>query len=329
MRQFDYSSATSIDKTIQLLGQASGVKALAGGTDLIPLMKSGIASPTQIVDIKRLEAIPRGISNFDDSTRIGARTTLTEIELNEALLTRHPAIVEAASLAATPQLRNMATIGGNLLQRPRCWYYRHANFDCWLKGGDECFARDGQNQLHAIFGDSPCVATHPSDLAAALLALDASVQLQGSQGERTLSLADFFTLPQEAHRSETNIAPDELLLNVTIPYQPQNGRSVYLKAMDRKVWAFALVGVAAYVQMDGDQIADLRIVLNGVSPIPWRLTTAEQTLIGQKLDDTLISNAIEDAFKNSHPLEHNGYKIPLVQSLIRRALLTLAPSESS
>jgi xanthine dehydrogenase YagS FAD-binding subunit len=320
MRAFDYSSATTVDETIKLLGQDHQVRPLAGGTDLLTLMKAGIAAPAHLVDIKRLDEIPSGIADSEQGTTIGALTTLTEIELDESLQRRYPALTQAAALAATPQLRNMATIGGNLLQRPRCWYFRHAHFHCWLKGGDECHAREGQNQNHAIFGDSPCVAAHPSDPPAALIALDAEVQLRGPLGERTLTLEEFFTLPQDDHRQETQISDDELLLSIRIPALPASTRSIFLKAMDRKVWAFALVGVAARLQIEGGSVAAARLVLSGVAPIPWRLHEAEQMLIGSRLDEAKITQVAEAALAQARPLEHNGYKVSLAQNLIRRAL---------
>jgi xanthine dehydrogenase YagS FAD-binding subunit len=325
MRHFDYSSATSVDETIQLLGQNgnSAVRALAGGTDLLTLMKVDITSPSHLVDIKRLDEIPRGIEESGRGIQIGALTTLADIELSETIQTRYPVLAKAVALAATPQLRNMATIGGNLLQRPRCWYFRNAHFNCWLKGGDECHARDGQNQLHALFNESPCVAVHPSDPASALLSLDAEVQLRGPTGERTLALADFFTLPGENHRQETVIAPDELLLSIHVPTLPLATRSTYLKAMDRKVWAFALVGVAARLRMEGDTVAEARLVLSGVAPIPWRLPAAEQMLVGQRLDEATITRIADAALAQASPLEHNGYKLPLAKSLIRKALRDL------
>jgi xanthine dehydrogenase YagS FAD-binding subunit len=323
MRQFDYSSATTVDATIQLLGQGNGVRPLAGGTDLLTLMKADISTPSHLVDIKRLDEIPQGIVEDEQGITIGALTTLTDIEFSETLQRRCPVLTEATALAATPQLRNMATIGGNLLQRPRCWYYRHAHFHCWLKGGDKCHARDGENQRHALFGDSPCVAAHPSDLASALLALDAEVQVRGPVGERTLPLEEFFTLPQENHRQETQLAQDELLLSIRIPELPLSTRSRYLKAMDRKVWAFALVGVAARLDMEGDRIADARLVLSGVAPIPWRLHEAEQMLIGNRLGGAAIDRVAETALASARPLQHNGYKVPLAQNLIRRALQEL------
>jgi xanthine dehydrogenase YagS FAD-binding subunit len=291
------------------------------------MMKADIAAPTHLVDIKRLDELPSGITETPQGIMLGALTTLADIELSALIQQRYPVLSEAAALAATPQLRNMATIGGNLLQRPRCWYFRHAHFHCWLKGGDKCHARDGENQLHALFGDSPCVAVHPSDLASALVALDAEVQLRGPTGERTLALTDFFTLPDENHRLETKIASGELLMSIHIPTQPAGTHSTYLKAMDRKVWAFALVGLAARLRMDGEAVAEARLVLSGVAPIPWRLNNAEQLLVGQRLDEATITRVAASALAQAHPLEHNGYKVPLAQSLIRRALSNLAQVE--
>jgi xanthine dehydrogenase YagS FAD-binding subunit len=325
MRKFDYRSATTVDETIQLLRQDGNgsIKALAGGTDLLTLMKADIAVPIQLVDIKRLDELPQGIVPTDQGLSIGALTTLTEIEKSEYLQENFALLAQAAGLAATPQLRNMATIGGNLLQRPRCWYFRNAHFHCWLKGGDECHAREGQNQLHALFDESPCVAVHPSDLASTLVALGAQLQLRGPRGERTLLLSDFFTLPEENHRTETSIESDELIVALHIPALPAGTRSTYLKAMDRKVWAFALVGVAAVLQVEGNTITDARLVLSGVAPIPWRASAAEQALVGQRAEEATFAHAAEIALADAQPLEHNGYKVTLAQSLIRKALSNL------
>jgi xanthine dehydrogenase YagS FAD-binding subunit len=323
MRHFDYSSARTADEAIQLLDQDHLVRPLAGGTDLLPLMKGDIAAPHHLVDIKRLDELPHTIDVGEQGTTIGALATLADLEMSEGVQREHPVVAQAAGLAATPQLRNMATVGGNLLQRPRCWYYRHAHFHCWLKGGDECHARDGQNQLHALFGDTPCVAVHPSDLASALLALDASVRLRGPAGERSLALDDFFTLPTSDHRRETGIAPDELLVSVHIPKAQHPMRSLYLKAMDRKVWAFALVGVAVRLDQADGIVTGARIVLSGVAPVPWRLREAEQILIGHSLDAERVTRVADAALAGAKALEYNGYKIPLARNLITRALTTL------
>lgn len=325
MQTFAYTRTATLPETLALLAQPGDghTRPLAGGTDLLTLMKAAIVAPQQLVDIKRLNELPRGISETAAGVTLGTLTTLAEIEQSPLLQERYPLLTEAAASAATPQLRNMATIGGNLLQRPRCWYFRNQHFTCWLKGGADCPAQEGENQLHALFGGGPCYAVHPSDLAAALLALDASVQLRGPQGERTLPLSEFFALPSAERRQETTIAPDELLLAIHLPVLPADTRSTYHKAMDRKVWAFALVGVAALLHFSGSQIAEARIVLSGVAPIPWRLTGAEQALTGAPATAATITAAITAGLAAAAPLRQNGYKVPLAQGLLQQALHSL------
>jgi xanthine dehydrogenase YagS FAD-binding subunit len=324
MRPFTYTSSATVDEVIGLLSGDGMIRPLAGGTDLLTLMKADIAAPSQLVDIKRLADLPAGIEETAAGLTLGALTRLAEIETHPLVQNNARALAEAAALAATPQLRNMATLGGNLLQRPRCWYFRNALVQCWLKGGTECQAADGENQLHALFGASPCVAVHPSDLAPALLALDAVVRLRGASGERTLPLAKLFAEPSEERRTETLLGPDELIVAVQIPRQPGGTRSTYLKAMDRQVWAFALVGVAAALRVDGGQIAEARVVLSGVAPIPWRAEAAERLLVGAAPGEALFAQAAEAALADARPLEHNRYKVPLAKALLRQALAALA-----
>jgi xanthine dehydrogenase YagS FAD-binding subunit len=321
MRPFEYSSPASVDEALAQLGQANGEsRPLAGGTDLITLMKADIAAPARLINIKQLGEIPRGVAEQAGGVAIGALTTLSEIEQHPLLAERYPALAEAAAVAATPQLRNMATLGGNLLQRPRCWYFRSSHFDCWLKGGEECPARDGENQYHALFGGGPCYAAHPSDLAPALLAYGAGVRLRGPGGERVLPLEAFFALPSGDRRVETALGEDELVLSIQLPSLPEGTRSTYLKAMNRKAWAFALVSVAAVLRLDGRTVADARLVLGGVAPIPWRLQAAEQALVGSAADEASFARAAEIALADAQTLAHNGYKLPLAKTLIRRAL---------
>jgi len=329
MREFAYTSAGSVDEVIRLLGTDGDgtIRPLAGGTDLLTLMKGEIASPERLVDIKRATGLDNSIQETKDGLVVGALATLAAIETNPRIKERYPALAEAAAIAATPQLRNMATLGGNLLQRPRCWYFRNAAIPCWLKGGDTCPAHDGENRLHALFGGGPCVAVHPSDPATALLALDASVRLRGAAGERTVPLADFFTLPTDDHQVETIIHPDDVLLDVRVPAWMAGMRSTYLKAMDRKVWAFALVAVAAAIRVEDGRIANARVVLGGVAPIPWRCRNAERTLIGAAPDAGLFDRAADAALDDAAPLQHNAYKIPLARTLVRRAIAALASGD--
>jgi xanthine dehydrogenase YagS FAD-binding subunit len=329
MKPFEYNRPESMPEALALLDQkASGTRILAGGTDLLTLMKAGIDTPGRLLDIKRLDGLSREIEETPQGVLMGALTPLATIETHATIQQRYTLLAEAAALAATPQLRNMATLGGNLLQRPRCWYFRHSLFHCWLKGGDECPAAEGQNQLHALFGGGPCYAVHPSDLAPALLALDAGVRLRGSTGEREVSVADLFALPGDGLRHEVKIAADELLLSVHLPPLPEGTHSTYLKAMDRKTWSFALVGVAAVLQMEGPRVAEARLALSGVAPIPWRATAAEQVLVGGDISEERVTQAAEQALMGALPLAHNAYKIPLAKHLIRRAIVKLAEAST-
>jgi xanthine dehydrogenase YagS FAD-binding subunit len=268
---------SSAEEATAALG--NGSVALAGGTELVPLLRDGLAKADTLVQISA--AVPRGI----DGTKIGAGTTLAELEADSEI---PQALREACSLAASPQLRSMGTIGGNLLQATRCWYWR-LGFDCWLHGGEKCFAKDGAHREHAIFGNESCASAHPSDVAAALVALGAKLRTT----KRELPVAELYRLPTEDDRSATTLASDELILELDVP-TPE--ASTYLKAMDRRKWAFPLVGVAAARSTDGTRIA-----LAGVAPIPWTLDSAA---------------ALED----STPLPGTAYKVEVARALVRRAL---------
>jgi xanthine dehydrogenase YagS FAD-binding subunit len=268
---------SSPEEAARALG--NGSRALAGGTELVPLMRDGLVRADTLVYIS--EVVPRGI----DGTRIGAGTTLAELEADSQI---PQALREACTQAASPQLRSMGTIGGNLLQATRCWYWR-LGFDCWLHGGEKCFARDGAQREHAIFGNEQCASAHPSDLAAALLALGATLHTT----QRELSVADLYRLPTDDNRDVTTLAPDELILELDVP---SPDASIYLKAMDRRKWAFPIVGVAA-ARFDGE----IRIALAGVAPIPWTLDSAA---------------ALEEAT----PLPGTAYKAEIARALVRRAL---------
>jgi xanthine dehydrogenase YagS FAD-binding subunit len=327
MRPFAYTRAETIDEAVAMLArdaasEATRPRALAGGTDLLTLMKGEIVNPVGLIDIKRLDGISDTIEQDAGHVRIGALTTLARIQNDPLIQKSHAALGEAATVAASPQLRNMATIGGNLLQRPRCWYFREDEVQCWLKGGDDCPAVEGENQYHALFGDSPCHAVHPSDLATALVTLDASVIVHGSVGERSVPIGDFFALPSADRRIEHKLAVDDLIVAITLPDHPATSRSTstYLKAMERKVWAFALVGVGARLVIHNERISEARLVLGGVSQIPWRVPEAESALIGAEPGSDLFARVAEIALRDAAPMSKNAYKIPLTKALVTRAL---------
>jgi xanthine dehydrogenase YagS FAD-binding subunit len=320
VRAFSYIAPESLQQALGALDDSS--RPLAGGTDLLTLMKADLAAPERVVAVRKL--LPRGVRHADGVT-IGAGTTLSEIEADEGLQERYSALAQAVAAAASGQLRNMATLGGNLLQRPRCWYFRNSRVQCWLKGGEHCPAREGENRLHALFTDSPCVAVHPSDLAPALLAFDAAIKVLGPRGEHALSLDDLFAMPRPGRRTETRLAADELLLSVRLLPHPPETKSVYLKAMDRRAFSFALASVAAVLRLSPEaRVGHARVVLGGVAPVPWRARAAERALFGARMDERLVDEAAELAVEDAVPLRRNTYKIPLVRALVRRALQALA-----
>jgi xanthine dehydrogenase YagS FAD-binding subunit len=271
---------SSAEEAAAALG--NGSRALAGGTELVPLLRDGLAHAERLVHISGV--LPRGI----DGSRIGAGATLAELERHDQI---PQALREACSQAASPQLRSMGTVGGNLLQATRCWYWR-LGFDCWLHGGERCFAKDGAHREHAIFGNGDCASAHPSDVAAALVALNATLRTT----KRELPVADLYRLPSEGERNVTTLAPNELILELDVP-APQ--ASTYLKAMDRRKWAFPIVGVAAARFSEGTRIA-----LAGVAPIPWQLSSATD------LD-------------GATPLPGTAYKVDIARTLVNRALRQL------
>lgn len=321
MKSFNHRSATSASEALSQLSEApAGARVIAGGTDLLTLMNARLATPTTLIDIKPARALRYLRFETDGTLRIGALTTLADIERSDELAERLPILPLAVRDAATPQLRAMATVGGNLLQRNRCWYYR-GEFKCWHKGGDECFARTGQNKYHAIFDASPCVAVHPSDLAPALVALDAEVVIQGNRGTRTVRVEQLLQPPTETERREHRVASDELITEIRVSPQPEGARGVYLKATDRQAWAFALASAACQMTTRDGLVERVRLVLGGVANVPHVVRAAEERLVGQRLTPALAAEVAEQAVADAQPLSHNGYKVPLARALVRRALL--------
>lgn len=320
MNNFGYSQAESPAAALAALQKTSRASLLAGGTDLIPLMKDGIQEPLHLVDIKAWRD-GSGINVRDDGARIGALTPLSALADDPSIRSSYTALSDACRLAASTQLRNMGTIGGNLLQQTRCWYFR-GPYHCWLKGGDTCFARDGENEQHALFGanQSQCVSAHPSDPAAALLALDAKLTIVSPAGQSEVALSDLFTLPTQTHRSFVNLPENAVITEVVLPSATFSPRSIYLKAMPRALWAFALAGVALYLEVEAGVIKMARLALSGVAPIPWRISSIEAALAGRPV--TALDNEHLTALllADAHPLSQNAYKMTLLRGLFVQAL---------
>jgi len=296
---------------------------MAGGTDIFTEIKEGVVEPEVVIDLKTIPDLS-SIQEDKDGVRIGALTTIADLAADAMIKRNYPGLSEAAGSLATPQLRNVGTVGGNLCQRPRCWYYRDAQMACRKKGGSQCFAAKGRNKYHAIFGGGICHIVYPSDLAPMLIALDAQVTISSPRGDRSLPLADFYALPAKNVRRENILALDEIVREVRIPPAKKNEKSTYVKLKERETWDFALVSAAVRGTVSGAGLSDPRIVLGGVAPIPWRLAKTETSLKGRKLSEALIKEALRADLQEARPLQENGYKTTLVEAAVSRALLNLA-----
>ncbi len=326
MNPFGYSRAADTQQALSGISSKPQTKFLGGGTNLIDLMKMGVETPAQLIDITRLplaqvEELPEG-----KGVRIGALARNSDVAEHALIRQRYPVLSQAFLAGASPQLRNMATVGGNLLQRTRCYYFYDPAFPKCNKRnpGSGCGALEGYNRIHAILGQSEqCIATNPSDMNVALAALDAVIRVQGPKGEREIPIADFHRLPGSTPNIETNLQPDELITGVDVPLMPFATRSHYLKMRDRASYAFAIVSVAAILDLRPDgTINGARIALGGVAHKPWRALEAEKNLIGKKADENSFRSAAETALAGAKGYKHNSFKIELAKRSILRALQT-------
>jgi len=329
MKAFEWTNPTSVGEAVKLLrveSQASDVddqpRPLAGGQDILTSMKEHITRPSRLVNLKGIRGLDKIEGDARRGLKIGALVTLTQLEENATVRRSFPGLGEAVASIATPQIRNLGTVGGNLCQRPRCWYFRLEDVVCLKKGGTECYAATGENKYNAILGGGPSYIVHPSDLAPMLMALGASVTIEGAGGKRTIALDKFFTLPKEANiRRENVLKNDEIITEIQVPASPFAARSTYLKFKERASLDFALSAVAAAVEIDGSgDVRQARLVLGGVAPIPWRAVAAESFLVGKRLEPGTLIEAARLALQGAVPLEKNAYKVPLTQTLVRRAL---------
>ncbi len=296
----------------------------AGGIDLLDLMKGRLLRPGCVVNLReipRLDVIAEGGGGM----RIGALTTLEQIALHPALRQKYTALTDAAASSASPQIRHVATLGGNLLQRPRCWYFRSAAHHCARKGGEHCFAFSGENQYHAVFGHDGCAIVHPSTAATSLLALNAQVELVNAQGAvRTVPLGDFLVRPDVDIRRENNLHAGEVLTAVLLPSLPASARSVFLKQAEKSFdWSITDVAVVLDRSSDG-RCQSASVVLGAAAPVPWRARQAEAALAGQMIDATVARAAGQAAIAGAEPLRHNAYKLPILATLVHRAVLQAA-----
>jgi len=312
---------TTVDEAVASL-QKHGTDAtlVAGNTDEINWLKDRVRTPRVLVDIKDIKSLYGIDQQSDGSVRIGSLTKVADVASSDVLKGSFGVVPEATSLVATPQIRNMGSIGGNLSQDSRCWYYR-GGFDCYRAGGHTCYAITGQNRDHSVTDYSRCVTAHPSDGAVGLVAVDASIEVQGPNGTRQEPLSDFYVGPQENITKMNDLAHGEVMTHIVIPKTWRNAAFYFEKVRDRNSWDFPLVNIAAAVKTSGGKVTDVRLVSNGVAPTPKRLRAAERAITGKAISQSTAKAAGQAALPNAAPLTHNAFKVPLTQNLVTRALL--------
>ena len=320
MPGFSYVRAKSLKEAVSHLSPG-GAWIHAGGTDLLGCLRDQVFSANKVVSISGLRDL-KGIKETAGGLRIGALVTLSEIAENPIIRQRYPALARGASEVASPQLRNQGTLGGNLCQKPRCWYYR-GEFHCLRKGGALCFAVAGQNHYHCILGGQGCYMVHPSDTAPALVAYGATVHTTGPKGNRKIPIEKFFVLPAQDVTKDTVLEPGEIVTEITLPSPAQGVKGSYRKVRARMSWDFALAGVALVLRMNGDVVESARIVLAAAAPVPWRSLEAEEVVTRRVLDEGIAKKAAAAAVGRAQPLKHNGYKVQLFKGIIEEALMAL------
>ncbi|AMY12929.1 4-hydroxybenzoyl-CoA reductase subunit beta [Luteitalea pratensis] len=322
MKPFAYVKAANEQQALAALGRERGkVMPLAGGMDLVSLLKDRIATPDRLVNVKGLDATIAATP--DGGLRIGAAVRLVDLQAHGAVTSQYGALMQAAAEVGTPQIRNLGTVGGNLMQRPRCWYFRNEDFPCLKKGGARCYSVDGENQFHAILGGGPCHIVHPSSLAVPLVAFGAKLRIAGPRGEKEVLAEEFFELPERNLFGETSLRPDELLTHVILPAAKAIKSATYeVRFRSSHDWPIAFASVA--LQLQGTTVSDARVVLGAVAPIPWRSPEAEAVLKGQTLNEATAAKAADAALAAATPMTQNAYKVQVAKTAVKRALLHAA-----
>jgi xanthine dehydrogenase YagS FAD-binding subunit len=321
MSNFTYVRPESLQQAISHLA-TEGARAHAGGTDLLGCLRDELFPASKIVSLSGLEDLQGVKETAGGGLRIGALTTIATIAAHKDVQERFTALADAAAEVASPQLRNQGTLGGNLCQKPRCWYYR-GEFHCLRKGGDTCYAISGENQYHGIFGSDECCIVHPSDTAPALVALDATARIDGPDGQRDVKLADFFVLPAVDVQRETVLEPGEIVTEILLPPPPRGLHSGYSKVRARGSWDFALASLALALRFEGGKISTATVVLGGAAPVPWRAKEVEEIIVGSSLGGATVDRATVAVVAQAEPLDKNEYKLPLFQGLLEQELLAM------
>jgi xanthine dehydrogenase YagS FAD-binding subunit len=317
MNPFRYVTPHTVDSAVSL---AADGRFLAGGIDVLGEMKEYIASPRVLVNVKSLPGT-QDIVTGKDAWTIGANVTVAAIEHHEELKRVFPGLQQAAAEVGSPQIRNVATVAGNLAQHSRCWYYRHRDVRCAKKSGDTCYAHDGENKYHSLFSGNPCISPVVSNLAVALAVLEATVVIRRGSKDVTLTIPELYQKAWEEVTAHNSLSPTDLILRVQIP--DAGRKSAYRQVSEKASFDWALVSCAAAAKVDGRKLSRVRVVLGAVAPIPYQVPAAHEFLEGKELDDALVARAADLILRGAEPLAHNGYKAPVAHALIRRTLKQL------
>lgn len=323
MKNFEHVNAKSVHEAVRLLTEKGKLSvAIAGGQDLLCLLKDRQIEPDRVVNLKTIPGLSKIRYDQRKALLVGTLITVADLEENPVVRQKYPAIAEAAASVGSPQIRNVGTVGGNLCQRPRCWYFR-GDFPCLRRGGEHCSAAIGQNTYHCILGGDPCYVVHPSDLAVPLLAYGAKLEIVGPKGRRVVSMDDFFVLPEVDVTRENILQTGELVTAVQVP--AANGAvSAFTKFTERGMWDFAIASVAVVVRKKNGSVDGGRIVLGGVAPVPWLAKKASDALKGVELSEEKALKIGELALQGAEPLEKNAYKVSLTKTLVKRTLMAVA-----
>ena len=322
MKPFAYVNAANEKEAIAALSSERGkFLPMAGGMDLLALMKDYIAQPDRLVNVKNLD---RTIAkSADGGLRIGAAVTVADLAAHADVVRMYPALAQAAAEVGTPQIRNVGTVGGNINQRPRCWYFRNEEFECLKKGGSRCFAVDGENQYHAIFGNGPCHIVHPSSLAVPAVALGARMRVVGPGGEREVAAEQYFVMPDRNLFGETVLEPNELMTHLVLP-APGTVKSAMYEVRFKQSHDWPLAGVTAALDMRGTTARGARVVMGWVAPIPWRSQAAERVLAGKVITEQVAMEAADAAVQGAKAMTQNAYKITIARTAVKRAIMLAA-----
>jgi xanthine dehydrogenase YagS FAD-binding subunit len=318
LKAFTYVNAANEKEAVAALASTERGKMLpmAGGMDLLGLMKDYIVSPDRVVSIRSLD---QTITATDGGLRIGAAAKIVDLAEHAAARKLFPALITAAEGVGTPQIRNMGTVGGNIMQRPRCWYFRNEEFNCLKKGGSRCFAVEGENQFHAIFGDGPCHIVHPSSLAVPLIAYGGKLRVVGPNGAREIDAGEFFQMPNQNLYGENVLQPNEIVTHLVLPPPGQKSAAYEVRFKQSHDWPLA--SAAVNLVMAGSVVKSARIVMGAVAPIPWRVQAAERVLAGKAITEAIAAEAANAAVAGARPMSENNYKIQIAKTAVKRAIL--------